>query len=111
MIKEIETLIEDIKDDYAKFMAPVDDVSKQMNERFRSGVSVKEGRKYIKILTDRSVWGFVVNTDNDNKFKRGDILMAAGYNAPARNHPRGNIFGKYSVSWTGPHYIGDGRLL
>ena len=26
------------------------------------------------------VWGFVVNTDDDKKFKRGDILKAQGWN-------------------------------
>ena len=36
---------------------------------------------------------------------KGDILKAAGYNAPALNRPRGNVFENYSVAWTGPHYI------
>jgi len=68
-------------------------------------ITIKEGTKYIKIIKDGSVWGFIVNTDKDKKFKYGDILMAAGYNAPARNKARGNIFEKYSVAWTGPHYL------
>ena len=49
------------------------------------------------------MWGFVVNTDDDAKFIRGDILKAAGYASPARNFPRGNIVaGGYKVCWTGP---------
>ena len=36
------------------------------------------------------VWGFVVNTDSDKKFKKGDLLKA-GFNAPARNAARGNV--------------------
>ena len=47
--------------------------------------------------------GFIVNTDNDKKFKRGDILKAAGFNTPARNAARGNILSDdYTVQWTGP---------
>jgi hypothetical protein len=65
-----------------------------------------EGKKYIKIVKDSSVWGFVVAVDNDNKFQKGDILKPAGFAAPARNKARGNIFSDdYSVSWSGPHYL------
>lgn len=114
MDKEIKTLIERIKDDYARFMQSGSDrcseIRSRMNEEFRENIRVEEGRKYTKILTGSSVWGFVVSVDNDKKFKKGDILMAAGYNAPTRNHARGNIFEKYSVAWTGPHYMGDRRL-
>jgi hypothetical protein len=54
--------------------------------------------------------GFVVNTDNDKKFKKGDILKAAGYAAPARNFPRGNILeGGYTVRWTGAMYYEKDR--
>lgn len=110
MDKEITTLIEQIKDDYARFMQPDSEIRSRMNEEFRENIRVEEGRKYTKILTGGSVWGFIVSVDNDKKFKKGDILMAAGYNAPTRNHARGNIFEKYSVAWTGPHYMGDRRL-
>jgi hypothetical protein len=69
-------------------------------------LTVKEGTKYIKIINDGSVWGFVVNTDNDKKFRKGDILKAAGYAAPARNAARGNILdGGYTINWTGPLYL------
>ena len=72
---------------------------------FEDSFEIKEGIKYIKLVRDGGVWGFIVNTDKDKKFKYGDILMAAGYNAPARNKARGNIFEDYSVAWTGPHYL------
>jgi hypothetical protein len=53
-----------------------------------------------------SVWGFVVNTDDDVRFKKGDVLKPAGFNAPARNAARGNVLeGGFSISWTGPHYL------
>ena len=73
------------------------------NERYPA-YFYKEGKKYIKIIRDRGVWGFVVKEDGP-KFKKGDILKAAGYNAPATNAARGNIFEEFSVAWTGPHYL------
>jgi len=84
------------------------------SNEFRDGFMIKTGQKYIKIgrLSKMnpgkmgSVWGFVVNTDDDAKFKRGDILKAAGFNAPARNSPRGNVLdGGFSIRWTGPLYL------
>ena len=39
----------------------------------------------LKLQIVTNVGGFVVITDTDKKFKKGDILMAAGYNKPARN--------------------------
>ena len=54
---------------------------------FRKDFMIKEGQKYIKICkSDHSsgmgqVWGFVVNTDSDKKFKKGDLLKVAGFNA------------------------------
>ena len=64
------------------------------------------GRKYIRIVSDGSAWGFVVNTHDDPKFKYGDILLAAGWKAPAKNHARGNVIDCEfnTVSWAGPAY-------
>jgi hypothetical protein len=74
-----------------------------MIAEFNEGITYKTGSKYIKITRERNgVWGFVVNTDNDKKFKKGDILKAAGYAAPARNFARGNILEDGYISrWTG----------
>ena len=44
--------------------------------------------------------------EDDKKFKKGDILLAAGFNAPARNKARGNIFDDaLNVRWSGPGYL------
>ena len=52
------------------------------------------------------VWGFVVAVDTDKKFKKGDLLKAAGFNAPARNAARGNVLeGGFRICWTGPEYL------
>ena len=93
--------------DYVGFMPPKDEVRKKMCEEYENNFTISYGKKYIKITEKGGgVKGFVVNTDNDKKFKKGDILKAAGYAAPARNAARGNILeGNYAINWTGPLYL------
>ena len=114
MEKQIEKLIDLIKADYAAWGIWTDDeIKKNMIDGFNSGLGFKAGKKYIKIMKENgstpmaSVWGFVVNVDNDPKFKKGDILMAAGWAAPARNKARGNIIEENfdAVQWQGPSYL------
>tara|TARA_B100000900_G_C20433139_1_gene655853 strand:- start:390 stop:734 length:345 start_codon:yes stop_codon:yes gene_type:complete len=113
MEKQIQTLIAKMKADYIRFAeaggrGPVDPDSYfgKSIANFEDNITVKTGNKYVKIIKENSVWGFIVNTDNDKKFKKGDILKAAGWNAPARNAARGNILeGGYTVQWTGPLYL------
>jgi len=114
MNTEMDALIENIKADYRNWnsgrISPVTgtkteltDINKRMIAEFNENIDYKVGNKYIKVFSrEGCVWGFVVNTDNDKKFKKGDILKAAGYAAPARNFARGNIIeGGYTVRWTG----------
>ena len=111
MNNEMNTLIENIKADYfnwttrcagAKGLDALTEINERMIAEFNEGITYKAGSKYIKVVTNNTVWGFVVNTDNDKKFKKGDILKAAGYAAPARNFARGNILeGGYISRWTG----------
>ena len=113
MQAQIERLIQDIKNDYVRFMSNVGDkadIRQDMIDNFVENITYTEGKKYIKVLkklgTQTMVWGFIVNVDDDKKFRKGDILMAAGFNAPARNKPRGNILdGEYTIRWTGPEYL------
>lgn len=110
MQNEIATLIEDIKADYLRWTSrngtkELSDTNHRMIAEFNSGLSVEEGRKYVKIVKSGSVWGFIVK-ETEGKFRKGDILKAASWAAPARNHARGNILdGGYSICWTGPHYM------
>ena len=72
-------------------------------------IKLKPGRKFIKIIRDNSVWGFVAKEDGMHKgvpMKMGDVLKAASYNAPAK-HTRGNIFDDNQdyFKWTGPNYL------
>ena len=94
-------------DDYKLFMPPTkSDITAKMNEEYVNSFEVKHGSKYIKILSNRSATAFIVGTDKDKKFKKGDILMAASYAAPARNGSRGNVLdGDYPINWTGPLYL------
>ena len=96
-------------EDYAKFMPPTkSDTTAKMNKEYAENFTIKYGKKYIKIVSDGGgVKAFVVGVDNDKKFKKGDILLPAGYNAPARNFARGNILdGDYTIAWTGALYAG-----
>ena len=73
-------------------------------------LSLKPGRKFIKVVNGTSVWGFVAKVDGVHKgvpMLKGDILKAAGWSAPAK-HSRGSIFDSEmhkSFSWTGPNYL------
>ena len=73
-------------------------------------LSLKKGRKFIKVIHDNSVWGFVSLVDGEHKgapIKVGDIMKAAGWRAAAK-HSRGSIFDSEmhkSFSWTGPNYL------
>ena len=95
-------------DDYKLFMPPTKSViAAKMNEEYANSFEVKCGSKYIKILASGiGVAAFIVGTDKDKKFKKGDILKPAGYAAPARNAARGNVLdGDYPINWTGPLYL------
>ena len=99
----VEALIEAAKKSYEIWSNGGDTVRKDMYERYCDRIKYKPGSKYIKILSDGGVHSFVVNTDNDKKFKRGDILKAASWATPARNFARGNVLdgSLECVRWTG----------
>ena len=107
-------LITAIATDYREWTARSEYGDMARADKFAEELSVSAGRKYMKVTeeqvsddgerTSSRVWVFVVKEDT-NKFKKGDILMAAGYSSPATNKARGNIFEGYSVRWTGPNYL------
>ena len=105
MIKGLDKLSAKLNADYCKFVAnttvgqiltmnsenDADYFSQKSRIRkFNSELQYTVGKKYIKFMSGNSCWGFIVIKDDD-KFKRGDILKAATYRAPARNFARGNI--------------------
>lgn len=106
MNEAINKLIEAANAKYDKRCGPDTEVRRELAARFKNGWEVKVGKKYIKLINGNAVWGFVVNTDDDVKFRKGDILKAATWAAPARNAARGNVLdGGYTVDWTGPLYL------
>jgi hypothetical protein len=110
MKQALETLKNDIIADYENWQTlggkPRTEVQARMLDEFINKLRIVEGSKYIKVITGSSVWGFIVKGDNDKKFRKGDLLLAAGWAAPARNKARGNILdGGYTVRWTGPLYL------
>jgi len=85
--------------------------SKEQADNWDNKTKVSMGKKYVKIVQDTGVFCFVVKEDFKH-FKKGDILKAAGYNAPALNSARGNVLsGNYYVQWTGPLYMDSQRRL
>ncbi len=115
MTKEMELGIDKLTSkicaDYAKFIGNIsagsyEDKKLQIRE-WSNKVQIRVGKKYIKIITGRSVWGFVVLEDSKRRisgdlFSAGDILKAASYNAPAKNFARGNVLkGGMMVQWNG----------
>ena len=79
--------------------------SKEQVDNWDNKTRVSEGKKYIKIVQGTGVFAFVMKEDS-GRFKKGDILKAAGYNKPALNSARGNVLtGNYAIQWTGPLYL------
>ena len=99
----MDNLLVKIQEDYDKWGSR-SGIDKKLD------LKLKPGRKFIKVVEDNRVWGFVAKIDGTHKglqMKQGDILKAAGWSAPAK-HSRGSIFDKEmhkSFSWTGPNYL------
>ena len=112
----INNMMAGAKDDYIKMSTSngkkeLVGYSKEQVDNWDSKTKVSFGKKYIKIVQENGVFCFIVKEDFKH-FKRGDILKAAGYNAPALNSARGNVLtGNYYVQWTGPLYMDSQRRL
>jgi len=87
----LDNLLENIRKDYEKWS--------NGNMSTHDELSLKPGRKFIKVIRGNSVWGFVAK-------KVGDVFKAASW-ASAAKHTRGNIFDKNQnyFRWTGPDYL------
>ena len=104
----IKNMMNGAKEDYAKWSDKGTDMSaytKEQLAKWDDSISIREGKKYIKVVRVNGVFCFIVKEDFKH-FKKGDILKAAGFNAPALNQPRGNVLkGNYPINWTGPLYL------
>lgn len=98
-----------IFEDYKRFQTAggkkeLSPVSESMYNKFVDGLEYLPGNKYLKVVTESSLWGFI-NLKHD-KFNEGDLLKAQGWSGPALNKARGNIFdNNYEIRWTGPLYL------
>lgn len=116
-MQNLDKLLEAITADYetanAKSIAQGNEYSVNRLAQMKSGeiLSCKEGKKYIKVVFDNSVWGFIVNVHNDKDYPFGTLLKAASWATPARNGARGNVVeGDFSwCRWTGLEYKTPGR--
>lgn len=101
----LEKMFAVMRADYAAFMPPSKGkVQQDMCAEYDASLRVEEGRKYIKVIEQRSVHSFIVKQDDVKRgWRAGDILKSASWNAPATNFTRGNILeGDFSrVRWTG----------
>jgi hypothetical protein len=105
----ITNMMEGAKNDYIRMSTSggkeLTGYSLEQVEQWDNKTKVSMGKKYIKIVQDTGVFAFVMKEDS-GRFKKGDILKAAGYNKPALNSPRGNVLtGNYAIQWTGPLYL------
>jgi hypothetical protein len=93
-----------------KFVEKVNTEIKQYYETNLSNLTprpmeMRVGTKFIKLISNGSVWGFISRYDGDYKgvpIKKGDLMKSASRNAPAKRS-RGNIidgtarYGVYGV--------------
>ena len=98
----IQQYLEAIKADYRGF-GELSEIRKEMIKEFDASIRYEIHRKFIKVITGTSVHSFIMR-ENDGKFKRGDVLKAASWKAPAKNFARGNVLSMIhlnAVRWTG----------
>ena len=112
----VKNMMSGAKDDYVRCSTSngtkeLTGYSKEQVDKWDSLIKVSQGKKYIKVVRENGVFAFIVKEDFKH-FKKGDILKAAGYNAPALNSARGNVLtGNYMIQWTGPLYMDSQRRL
>ena len=114
-VEKIEAYLTHIKADYKTFQsrgngtAIQDEIRDSMYNEFANGLRYEVGNSYIKVIktmgSQTMVHSFIVNKQSaaKGKFAIGDILMAAGWSAPATNFARGSVYDESldRVRWTG----------
>ena len=112
----IKNLMSGAKQDYVRMstnngLKELTGYSLEQTNKWDSNTRIFNGKKYIKVVQENGVFCFIVKEDFKH-FKKGDVLKAAGYNAPALNSARGNVLtGNYAIQWTGPLYMDSQRRL
>ena len=101
----LHRLVENIHKDYQGWSGRVE----YSSGAERVDITIKPGRKFIKVIRGNSVRGFVAKKGGVHKglpMKTGDVFKAASW-ASAAKHVRGNIFDNNTdwFAWTGPNYL------
>ena len=103
LLSALDRYVAHVKADYAGWGERTA-IREEMIREFNASVRYEIHRKFIKVITgpQTGVHSFIMLAD-DGKFKRGDILKAASWRAPAKNFARGNVLeGTLNrVRWTG----------
>ena len=114
--KALDELVINIGKDYEGWGKPSSqdntsacEIKERMTHEFKNSIKLKNGQKYIKVITGSSVWGFIAKSEGMLKgipYFKGDVFKAAGWAAPAK-HVRGSIFDTNTdwFAWTGPNYL------
>lgn len=78
------------------------------SKKGNTDLTVEIGNKFIRLWDGTCCWGFISRVDGDLKgspIKKGDLLKAASWKAPAK-HARGNIIdGTARYGIFGPDYL------
>ena len=95
----VSRLLENINIDYHRIFPSYKDME----------LSLVAGRKFVKVVRENSVWGFIAKKDGEHKglpMKKGDVFKPASWRAAAK-HVRGSIFDTNTdwFRWTGPNYL------
>ena len=98
MTKAMAKLKDAISQSYAEWNEMF---SKDTCDEFTTTISFVRTTKYIRVMANKGVWGFIVNVHNDKVFAYGDLLKTKSSKGPARNFARGNVFDEYEANWTG----------
>jgi hypothetical protein len=97
----VETFIEKVNTEIQEYY------STQLPNLTPHPIEMRVGNKFIKLISNGCVWGFISRYDGEYKgapIKKGDLMKPAGYASPAK-HSRGNIidgtarYGVYGVTY------------
>ena len=97
-----------IQASYNEFQGKTDEYLKTFRDleykRPQLNITFVRGSKFFKCVVNGSAHSFICRKAHD-KWRVGDVLKAASWNAPAKNFVRGNVLTQTfeRLSWTGAY--------